>query len=94
MTKPTFENGRIVPATSGRVKSSQGEWTPRTPDAFERTYEHVMRVGVANCKASIEAYQKACRKETLMSDLRKLKRIRERLEARKNGTQVVQLDNV
>ena len=50
MTKPTFENGRIVPATSGRVKSSQGEWTPRTPDAFERTYEHVMRVGVANCR--------------------------------------------
>ena len=29
-----------------------------------------------------------------MSDLRKLKRIRERLEARKNGTQVVQLDNI
>jgi len=87
----TFENGHIVPITSGRVKSSQGEWTPRTPDAFERTYEHVMRVGVANCKASIDAYQDARRRASVEN----LKRVIDKRKAiRANGGQVTQLDNV
>lgn len=34
-----FENGRVVPiGRHKRLDSAQGRWTPRTPDAFERTY--------------------------------------------------------
>ncbi len=91
MTKPTFENGRIVPATSGRVKSSQGEWTPRTPDAFERTYEHIMRIGVMNCRDTAQAYQDA-RRRASVANLQRV--IAKRKAIRANGGQVTQLDNI
>lgn len=94
MTKPTFENGRIVPATSGRVKSSLGEWTPRTPDAFEKTYKHVMRLGVMNCAATAQAYQDARRRSVVDRLARHIESMKKRAEIRANGGQVTQLDNV
>jgi len=34
-----FENGKVVPiGKHKRLDSAQGRWTPRTPDAFERTW--------------------------------------------------------
>ena len=88
MTKPTFENGRIVPITSGRVKSSQGNWTPRTPDATEKTYRHIMHVGAANMQQTALAYRENIRSAAKAAIMRKVER-RKRL---REGQSVVSFD--
>ena len=91
MAKRGYENGNIVSIAPKKLRCEQGRWTPRTPDAFEQTYNHVMRVGVMNCKATAEAYRDSLRR----ASVEKLQRvIAKRKAIRANGGQVTQLDNV
>lgn len=88
MTKPSFENGRIVPITQGRIRASQGQWTPRTPDATEQTYEHIMNIGALN----MQEFCRDKRDERRRKALAGLSKTIDRLK-RKRDSLVVPFDN-
>jgi hypothetical protein len=42
--KLVWDNGKPTRAVSD-LRCEQGRWTPRTPDATEQTYKHLLSIG-------------------------------------------------
>jgi len=88
MSKRGFENGNIVPIAPRKMSSSQGKWTPRTQDATERTYTHLMHTGAMNSRQNAIAYREAQRQAALGGIRRRI----EQLKKRRDGGQVLSFD--
>ena len=92
MSKLVWENNSIVPSAKG-TKSHSRHYVPHGRDAFDETYEHIMRIGVWNIQpllrdANNERHKRNVQKLSALSQrLGKLKAIKQ------SGNLVVPFDN-